>query len=240
MEEHLFRNHDGRESRIKITDEKPIGAGALGEVASVDAEVAGKEGRFVIKRYQSVLGKERAAKAFENYRMAKEAGLRVFPTFRLGEDGTSILMTTAHTEEWICVSSNSEDTSDVEQYGVEKLKTIPRIDAYMREIFDESLKAAEKGIWIDQDAFFFLVKRSGEAVDFVIGDFDLMRKKEIDSEDARNNVFAENLYSAKKALQSFFETNVVKKMSERYSKQAKETWISLMKERNIPFIHVIN
>jgi hypothetical protein len=199
-----------RFTTLSIHDKRKLVEGGLSTVSLVTAETeGGATGSFVLKEYDGPRagsrGQEYAEIAFSNYSAAKKRGLRVFPTFRLAEDKKSILMTTGHTSEWLCVSRNYAHDTSVETFGEQLLERIDGMQDLAEKIFQEAVLAARVDIRIYADAYFFLVnmKNKGQ-IDFVLGDFDHIEPLE---EEATKQLI-HNLQETKKALVDFILHNL--------------------------------
>lgn len=207
-----FKTHDGREAKLKISDEKKINHGAWGNIYDCTAEVDGYKQRFIIKRYEPnienfrIRTPEEAAKhALENYALATKAGLKVFTTFRIGEDGKSILMTSGFSDNQICIGSN-DDRIKVIKLGQPRIEKIENenLDKFLENIFAEGLKAAEAGIGLDADIFFFIIsKDKPKKIDFVVGDLDNMEEVE-----TSKSVGFANMGFIADTLEEFCENNI--------------------------------
>jgi len=176
-----FKKHTGIETKVNIISETPINRGSFGEIFDTVVEVGGHRKRFIIKKYRTQIFEKIAEKdtkhAFKNYSLAKEAGLKVFPTFRISEDQKSILMTTGFSDNQICVSTNNK--INVVELGRPLIEEFEDLDKFISTIFAEGLKAMKKGISLHQDMFFFLLsKNEPTKVDFILGDLDNLKQAE--------------------------------------------------------------
>jgi len=188
-----FTKHTGEEKQegkrtaeVKVLSEISITHGGLGEI--FDTEVyfgkhpSGKDiiRRFIVKKYFNTTfssAEEGARNALEKYVLAKNCGLKVFRTFRIGEDGTSILMTAGSLDDKICIGSNSSINMVFLKQPL--IKEIENMDAFLLDFFREQLKAAQQGIELFTDNFFFIIsKKEPRTVDFVLGDLDNLKKVE--------------------------------------------------------------
>ena len=179
-----FKKHTGKETALKIISETHINEGVFGDIFDAVVEINGKRKRFIVKKYKSFYyrtifhsAEENAKEAMENYTLAKNSGLKVFPTFRMGEDGKSILMTTGFLNDQICVSVNN--TKNIVDFEKTSIKEIQDLNKFLTEFFTEGLKAAQKGIRIHEDVVFFILNKTEPTkIDFVLGDVDSLLKKE--------------------------------------------------------------
>ncbi len=221
-EELILKHASGREILARISDRRSIASGAFGDVFAVHADIGGRRISLVLKDYRAdrlgEFGKNRAKTAFANYVNAKAAGLRVFLTFRLAEEQGCILMTNGLNDDTVCISTNDEDRTTVEDFGRKKLETIDNADELFEEVFSQVAIAHEKRINLGRDSFLFLVERGTDRADFVIGDMDFVHPLPRYGEIAH----AENMHGAYKALQHLIINNVenpnelVKKLTRLY------------------------
>ncbi len=188
-----FKKDSGRETKVKILNEVPIAKGTQGEAFDVVVEVGGHSQRMVIKRYNNrhvsdSENKKRARNAFDKYSIAKSAGLKVFPTFRIGGDNQSILMTSGFSNDKICIACNSHEFN-VSKFERPLIKEIKNVDELLASFFAEAMKATQGGIGLTSDSVFFIVDREEPAqVDFVFGDLDFLSKGKISKFLARENI----------------------------------------------------
>ena len=153
-----FTKHTGKETAVSIVNEIPINNGAFGEIFDTVIKINGRKKRFIVKKYfdkskirDRPIATINAQTAFANYSLAKEAELKVFPTFRIGEDKRSILMTDGFSDNQICIgSNNSKSVIDFEQPLIGKIKDE---DKFLSAFFSEGLKAGQKGIRLYFDMF---------------------------------------------------------------------------------------
>lgn len=206
-----FSNIDGRESEVELANQVPIGGGMRGDAFEVDVKIGDHTKKFVLKKFVDYpihlphetlveTASQSAASAFLNHGLAKEAGLKTFTTYRLGDDGESVLMTNANIEGKICVGSNSHGVT-LETLGHEKLKGIRNFDSLLENTFAEARKAGEHDLVLWGDALFFLVDPVTNDVDFVVGDYDSLSYK------SNNKVLVGALHTAR-ALTMFVQENV--------------------------------
>jgi len=206
---------DGKTTPVQIKSEKMIGRGFFGDVFTADTLIKGKKPwHFVIKRFRDKAegtAEDYARSAMAKYEVARKVGLRVFRTYRLGEDGRSILMTNGNDSEVICVGKVAkfpgEMSSQLVDLGEPKLAPLSdaEIEALTVRIFDEASKGATNRLHIHTDAYFFIVNRETRAVDFVIGDLDNVKKMTGSIIGSLEKINIENSCFA---LSSFLENNV--------------------------------
>lgn len=91
-----FQSARGRESTARIISEEQIGHGSFGNVYETVLDIGGHKKRMAIKRFHGEGPSSNpwhdAEIAFQNYGKCKDAGLKVFPTCRLGQDRRSMLI----------------------------------------------------------------------------------------------------------------------------------------------------
>jgi hypothetical protein len=205
-EETGFEHVSGRLSEGERTRKRQIAQGHYGVIYETDLIIDGRKHAFAEKLFKNNeygTAEENAQRAFENYRMAQEAGLRVLPTYRLSADQKSILMT-AYFGDWACVAGNANPT--LEELGTPRMKSIDNFSALLKTLFDEALKAAQHRIQFGNDLFLFLVnKQNPNSLDFLSGDVDQILTN-VDEDE--KTILAFNLEGIKVALKSFLEFNV--------------------------------
>lgn len=195
-----FTKYDGTSSRVRIVDEEYIRSGIYGMIYRTDTLVSGRPRRFVIKKFKKTLlsAQGNAERAFANYQRAKDAGLKVFATYRLGEDRKSILMTDGSGDSTVCLSNNIT----LPELGLSKIRDEALPLDLVDGIIANAKKASEQKILIPNDAYFFLYDRQAECTDFVLGDLDTLGK-DVDSQHALRH----NLQTAKLAILGFIASN---------------------------------
>lgn len=223
-----YRNNtEGESTRIKIISEEEFSGGEFGDIFSAVVNIDNKSKKyiFIIKKFKDSSGvytpfstvkiaEERAENAFRNYKIAKEAGLKVFSTYRLGDDKKSILMTNGNTTEWICLGTNERSPS-LETYGITKMSEIPNFHLLIQYMISEIKKATENGILLYKDCYiFFLNKKTGE-VDFVLGDLDQLSKNEM----SKDKLFENNIEYGLEALKVFLSRNVEENKAYSYKNE---------------------
>ncbi|MBU1091948.1 hypothetical protein KKA27_03765 [Patescibacteria group bacterium] len=208
---------------VKLERGAKLGEGAFGSVFEATIELSKRKKKFVIKEFKDGdlsqspkdTAENRAREAIEHWRVAKKAGLKVFPTYRIGDDEKSILMTSAHGEKNICVDPFPVDGATVETFGRSKLQEISNLDQLFEGLLKECRKATDHQIDIFPDAYFFLVDRKTDMVDFVLGDTDyLVTSPGVHPKDHATS----NLGRAKIVLESFIEKNVSGPKQKEYLK----------------------
>ena len=185
---------ENRESSVRIVNEEKIGEGKFGIVSQVETDIA-KDGAtkrrsFVTKQFKPLDDPAQislnAEQSLRGYNLAKEADLKVFPTYRLNKDKSMAIMTmgtrVGRQEEggapWVLLAQaeKSHTLQGLKQQLISK-NDEPSVKELMTQLIAESRKAADKNIYVPADAYFLLVKGNqteGHQFDYVIGDYDLI------------------------------------------------------------------
>ena len=216
-----FLKEDGAETKVKIVDEEMISRGLYGNIFDATVDVQGHKRKFVIKKYvnrhkgirhssASLEPEECAKRAFENYNMLKREGMKVLNTFRIGEDGTSILMTPGISEEYDCASGNEYQ----EKYPINEIENF---DEILETLFDAAILAAEKNIVFHHDAFFFTYKKQDTTtMDYFLGDLDNIKNQSGEEFKIKRLKYA-NICAVKIAIESFL-SSTMRRNQAAYSK----------------------
>lgn len=172
--------------------------------------------QMVVKEYRPKDGhpgieRQLAQRALHNYSLAKAAGLRVFPTFRLSPEGNSILMTLANTEAWICVGTN-EGSDSVQAVADTELAVEPneQLETFINQVLDQAGLAQRAGLSLDADMIFILVDRANRnKIDYVFGDMDMISQwpKDILQYGGDQQLYQQNLAAMYASLHIFFAKN---------------------------------
>lgn len=224
--ESSFERADGRKSvPLSIEVQNKIGGGNFGDVHEVTAHLEGQSQRFVLKRFKANEYGSAAAhaqNALENYRQAKAAGLKVFGTYRLGEDGESILMTDPRRQGEVCVGANNDGSNSLAHFGEPLLEPIESFKDFARKIFQEGAKAAQKGFCIPNDSLFFVVgvhRNPSPSLDFFLGDLD-----GLSSQPHLTDLYQTNLRNMQEMLGVFIENNVAPQHREAFAAMVREVY----------------
>jgi hypothetical protein len=187
MKERFYKTEDKNDKGFEVEyseeNKKELGRGAFGAAFLVNIEAGKHKFPFVIKEYNNAVS---AKDELKRYVDAKEAGFKVFPTFRIGEDGLKAIMTTGHTPEWVCIGSNNENIGgSLESLGLSKIKSIEEksFDDLLGKYFQQASIASEKKFSLPYDAPFFLTERNATEnvkMDFVLGDLGQVGKNDSD------------------------------------------------------------
>jgi len=188
------------QTNVLISNKRPINAteresgGAFGTVYAVDVQLPGvkEKHQFALKELHSP-----NPNVIKNYNRAKEAGLRVWKTYRVSEDNKSILMSVGSSEGWRLMGENSKLT---EQERADFLP-ITNFDSFLNTYYKDAIKAADHKISIAGDVPFFRVKK--DQLDFVLGDLDQLE----DSQKEYEQTLHKNLQSMHSRLVVFFDDN---------------------------------
>lgn len=202
----------GKASVVRIENERRIGDGIYGVAYYADILFHGRQKRFVIKRFKDLRkefekrsAEENASRAINNYQRAKKAGLRVLTTYRSGEDGASILMTNATTESVMCIGSDT-----LAYFGEQKLSSLnpENFQTLANDIFQQGIIATNYNTYVHWDSYFYSINRQTRAVDFVMGDYDMV----IENSKRTHILLHSNLNQASNSLTNFLNRNVTDPM----------------------------
>jgi hypothetical protein len=185
---------------VLIFNKRPINAtkresrGAFGTVYAVDVQLPG-----VKEKHQFALKELHTAdpNVIRNYNRARQAGLKVWKTYRISANNKSILMSLGSSEGWRLMGENSKLT---EQERADFLP-ISNFDSFLDTYYEDAIKAADHKISIAGDVPFFRIKK--DQLDFVLGDLDQLEDSPKDTEQTLH----ENLQSMHSRLVVFFEDN---------------------------------
>ncbi|PIR04200.1 MAG: hypothetical protein COV59_03385 [Candidatus Magasanikbacteria bacterium CG11_big_fil_rev_8_21_14_0_20_39_34] len=198
---------DGQETktRVYITHKTPIAGGenesrgAYGIVYSVDVQLEGSEKTypFALKEFHDYK-KDETKNALENHRRAKHAGLKVWNTYRISEDGSSILMSTGDVKGWEILGQKTILSKEKRE------TTLPfeNFQNFLSEYYSQAQKAAEHNIAIAGDVPFLKIRE--HELDFVLGDMDLL---EPSSQTNQLTIQRQNVQNLHSTLVYFLEKN---------------------------------
>lgn len=196
-----FTKYDKTPAWIKITGERDIhGGGVVGQIFLTDTLVLGRPRRFIVKKFlgNPDRAKRETERAFDNYRKAKNAGLRVFPTYRISEDHTSILMTNGNADSTLVLSNNK----NLRELGLPPIRDEALTPALTDSIIEHAKLASEHKILIPVDAYFFLYNHGQQTTDFILGDLD-----KLGQDVSAGHALWHNLKTARSAVMSFMASN---------------------------------
>ncbi|HEY0220815.1 MAG TPA: hypothetical protein VGC58_01180, partial [Candidatus Paceibacterota bacterium] len=170
-------------TEILITNKRLINknleesGGGFGVVYAVDVQVPGRDKKypFVLKEFHGTgtnIAKEAALTAMRNHRLAQQAGLKVWRTYRISENQESILMSTGNTDGWQIIG----DFNKIDLENKSELLNIENFNGFLNDYYQEAAKAAKKKIIISSDVPFFRVLNN--KIDFVLGDVDQLTVSE--------------------------------------------------------------
>ncbi len=229
-QEMTFTKTDGpgkdQSTRVKIdpASERKIGSGRYGDVFEAQVTIGSRTEKFVLKRFKDP-AELHAANAMRNYDVAKKAGLKVFHTYRFGEDNTTILMSTGNTDKAVCIGTNY-DSPQVEELLGQKIDNVDveDFDNFVDMVLGQAVIAGDNNIDLHGDAFLYFVDRATRTkLDFVIGDLDNVSEGKTY---AHANGLKRNLDGALTSLKHFISQNF--KEPENYIKDAEMSyWSSL-------------
>jgi len=200
----------GRKSvEIKFDQQRQIGDGTFATAYSVVVEQGHHQKRMVIKRYDGRHGEPAevdAQRAIEHYQNLRAAGIKVFTTFRLSQDHKSILMTSGHSADWVCVGTNdgTEQVSDFPELGHNIIDRITNFPELANNLLSDVKKATIAGLFIGSDALFMLINRADPTqLDYVFGDLDYTGEKDDDPQ-----FIQQNFERIQQVMQRFLLLNV--------------------------------
>jgi len=213
MEKNFIKtNEEGKKtvfSADEITEKEPLGEGYFGSVYTVEIEKGGHKKQFAVKDY-SRRGREKEFTeiAYANYLKARNAKLKVFPTVRISEDKTKLMMTLV-TNEYFIVSKDSFTKW-------EKVNELQNMDVLISDIIKNIQIANKANISLHEDAYFFIVnKKNPEEIDFVIGDYDFHNTYE----DSHKSLIEWNINEANRAIKAFLSNYVEKNKIDFYQEK---------------------
>ncbi len=165
----------------EIYNDKLLGSGGYANVYRTPVPTKHKmappgQAWFAIKRYNEP---EEAKSALLAYTQLRRAGCKVFRTFRISENGLDILMTLGTHADQVMVSINNNPTC-IEYLGVRKMTDIKNFNSLIQELEDNARLAAEAGLVIPSDTYFFYTDRQNpkqsipREVGFVTGDLEAL------------------------------------------------------------------
>ena len=177
-------NSEGRENRVLITSERFISEGHFGVIYEVMARTIGAipipgnqppfdtkrrahEFPAIIKVFKNPADAERALLIHE---ASKKAGLRVLPTYRIDTGHGVAIMTELNSENKVTLSSNNWNLRS----GEVRIHAIENWAEMLTAYFEEAEKAAEQGIELKNDVYFFQVPTDTQTptLDFFAADYD--------------------------------------------------------------------
>lgn len=191
-------NAAGRKAvEVEFVQQQQIGEGTFATAHSVIVEQGEgeqrRQKRMVVKRYDGRHGEppeENAEQAVQHYENLRAAGVRVFTTYRLSDDHKSILMTSGHSADWVCIGTNAgtENLSSFPELGRNKLPAISEFPKLVGQIMADTRKATQAGLFIGSDALFMMVNRTDPTkLDYVFGDLDYTGAKDDDPKFLQKN-----------------------------------------------------
>lgn len=227
-----FQNTAGKETAVRIVHETPLSSGKFGDIVTADVDVQGHQRSFVIKKFKEEGGRsaqENAERAFRIYEQAKNHNLQVFPTYRLSEDKTSILMTDGNAHNELCLGTNLESPT-VETLGYEKLEEIENFESVLESFVTGAQHATNEGVRLYPDAYFFLLdKESRKHLQWVIGDLGNLT---FGNQNFENSRLIKNLDAAFQALFLFLQKNMSRNRKQ-YEGKITDYYNSIMTEQGL-------
>lgn len=170
----------------------------------------------------------KAKESVENYELAKEAGLKLETNSEHGNNSGmnvyyydsekgKILMSPLNINGWTALPNSWNHSKDAEKYSDNQMTIHQQqweklIDTFIKE----AGKATEKNIHLNCDCYMIMVRKINEGFefDFVIGDYENVRK----SETTKNRLEKENLGQARFFLSDFLNTYINKNDADVFRK----------------------
>ncbi len=150
-------------------------------------------------------------KEANGYRLAKSAGLKVFPYCALGvrnDEEVELVVTSGFTEDVICLGDKGEN-SRLDYFDIPKMEGIENMATFAYSIFDQAVKASRNGLQLDADTFFFLFdKTKPSEIDFVLGDLGNIKVSDMGLVESENDLFGDNVKGITRAVTNFVNRNV--------------------------------
>lgn len=161
---------------------------------------------MVTKKLMSV---GEAQKVRDIYKICKDAGLKVIPTYRVDVDKRIALMTDLNRNGRLALSANNLSAEGPNPR--EFISSISNIESFLDSLFAHASSAGRTHLALPRDAYFFLVDKGSsrqENLDFLIGDFDdVTVRQPVDR--GSEEVTLENIDSANRALDGFLQRYVI-------------------------------
>lgn len=150
----------------RVTKKGKLGEGNVGIVHKVILKKGKHERSFALKTFKAFDPEDITADiAYERYRVAKEAGLKVLPTVRLNEETDQLLTTLIDPEKYTVVPKDFKGQAE----------EIENLDELIADIKKNVDIANEKSVFLPADSYLFFVKNGGPSqIEFYFGDFDLI------------------------------------------------------------------
>ena len=189
----------------KVTKKEFLGKGSWASVFAVELEKGGHKKDFALKEYGPQL-KRATERAFTNYLYAKEIGLKVFPTVRINEDHTKLLLTLGTTGDSFLISGQSKERRN-------KVDGIENLQSLIHDLQEDILKASKKSVHYAGDAIFLIGNNDKpNHLDFILGDYDNLMKYDTDV-----NLFPENVVIVRNNLKRLLGSYVDEKKTVEYN-----------------------
>lgn len=224
--ENIFKKNigSGKEGYFeadKVTKKELLGAGSYALVFKVEVEKAGHKKNFALKEYGPRL-KKATERALTNYLHAKDIGLKVFPTVRINEDHTKLLLTLGATEDSFLISGDSKE-------GENKVDSIENLPSLIQGLQEDILKASKKSVHYAGDAIFLIGnKDKPNHLDFILGDYDNLMEYDTDV-----NLFPENVVIARNTLKKLLSSYVDENKTVEYNAEIDKSFYDFYhKEKN--------
>lgn len=209
-------NIRGNEWHAEVENMGSIAEGANGIIYLVNVKFGTKDRikeRVMIYKYYKVPRK--AKEIFSKYKILRQKGLSVFPTFRLDEEEKGIFMTDVSVNGKVCLSANGclgeGKNTTLEKFGFNRLNKINNFRGLVSSLFDEAVKAGEFGVYLDNHAWFFISNQEDLTKwNFIIADLDRVIIN------YNQDCVHRNLENAYDAINEFVIDNVVQENRQVY------------------------
>ncbi len=169
-----------------------------------------------------------ARQAMDNYTYLKKMGVRVFPTCRISDDQTKILMTLGHNNGWKMFDPNDrtkyfDQMMMVKQRIADKntrvINRVNNFDLFLQTIKENLELVNRNKVQLPIDCYFFLSKECEKAgdfdLDFVIGDLDCIDMDKLDrripSESREKKFVKQNTITTRLSTNQFLQRHIMDK-----------------------------
>jgi hypothetical protein len=199
-----------------------IGGGGFGKVERVELPYADdgckiEHSSFYVKKTfqdnESGTAEENARRAVENFELAKSSGLKLrtnsyyyknvdLSMYKLESDGITVRMSDVETNGWRIVNKQTRGVDQKYKKSLRLYIDIHEWKSLIERVFLQSITAAERQVELNPHCFFYLSHgndRVAKNMDFIIGDFDGVKKVANDKEEI-DRVKHRNFYAAFNSL----------------------------------------
>lgn len=245
-----LEKHDGKRKDFSFEKVGYTERGYYGSVteATVMVERLDSQGKkhvrevvMAVKQYENT-ETGRVEHSFEVWKDLRKRAIKTYSTYRLDKENHRVFMTNLNKGETLALASNGPSRMNLdtttETFQLERFKEIENFDELVLKVLEESLKAAKRGVMVNDHAYFFLVGREEKtSVDFVIGDFDSVYIENLEDwhsdTDRMLRGATDNLDYAKMAIASFIKDNLSTEVQGRYLKRFKKLSKAVKANQNL-------